>query len=591
MVITKKSVNVVLVGFGWTGAIYAQELTDAGQHVVALERGEMRDTAYDAKYPQVIDELAYAVRGKLFQDLSKETVTIRYKPGDSAVPYRQQGSFLLGNGVGGAGFHWNGMHYRVFPEELNLRSHYEQRYGKSFIPNDMTIQDFGVSYDELEPWFTFFENVCGTSGKAGNINGQIQPGGNPFEAWRSSEYPNKPLKNTYAANIFAKAATELGYNPYPAPSALASAVYTNPYGVRMGPCNYCGFCERFGCYMYSKASPQTTIMPVLMQKPNFELRTHAHVIKVNMDEQGRKATGVTYVDAQGREVFQPADIVILTAFGLHNVRLLMLSNIGDQYDPYTGKGTLGKNYAYQKSTGVQVVMPEGTILNPFIGTGAAGMAIDNLNGDNFDHSNLGFIGGASIRQVTYGGRPILNTPTANGTPTWGTAWKKGAIEGYQRIFSIGISGSVAAYRDAYLDLDPNYKDYLGLPLLRMTFDWHENENIMANYMGEKMLEVAKATGAEQVHFGKLPLDAHYDVRVYQSTHNTGGAIMGADPSSSVVNKYSQHWDVHNLFVTGASTFPQNMGYNPTGLVGALAYFSVHELVNNYLKSPGPLVHA
>ena len=37
-------------------------------------------------------------------------------------------------------------------------------------------------------------------------------------------------------------------------------------------------------------------------------------------------------------------------------------------------------------------------------------------------------------------------------------------------------------------------------------------------------------------------------RVYQSTHNTGGAIMGANPKESVVNKYLQSWDVSNVFV-------------------------------------------
>ncbi|MFP3534359.1 GMC family oxidoreductase N-terminal domain-containing protein, partial [Burkholderia sp. SIMBA_042] len=85
-------------------------------------------------------------------------------------------------------------------------------------------------------------------------------------------------------------------HPYPAPAANASGPYTNPYGVRLGPCNFCGFCENYGCYMYSKASPQTTILPVLLKKPNFELRTHSHVIKVNLDSTGKKAVGVTYID-------------------------------------------------------------------------------------------------------------------------------------------------------------------------------------------------------------------------------------------------------------------------------------------------------
>jgi len=144
MAIKKDKVDAVLVGFGWTGAILGQELTEAGLQVLALERGGMQDTPKDAEYPKVIDELAYSVRGKLFQDLSKETVTIRHGVDDVAVPYRQNGSFLLGTGVGGAGFHWNGMHYRVLPEELELRTRYETRYGKKFIPEGMTIQDFGL---------------------------------------------------------------------------------------------------------------------------------------------------------------------------------------------------------------------------------------------------------------------------------------------------------------------------------------------------------------------------------------------------------------------------------------------------------------
>ncbi|WP_287497730.1 GMC family oxidoreductase [Pandoraea sp. CB10b_02] len=591
MAIKKDKVDAVIVGFGWTGAILGQELTDAGLNVVALERGAMRDTPTDAQYPKVIDELEYSVRGKLFQELARETVTIRHTPDDLAVPYRQNGSFLLGNGVGGAGFHWNGMHYRILPEELRLRSHYEERYGKKFIPEGMTIQDFGVSYEELEPHFDFAEKVFGTSGKAGNLNGKIVPGGNPREGARSSEYPTPPLQNTYGATLFEKAAREVGFNPYPAPAANTSQPYTNPYGVRLGPCNFCGFCENYGCYMYSKASPQTTILPVLLKKPNFELRTHSYVTKVNLDGDGKKATGVTYIDAQGREVEQPADIVIMAAYQLHNVRLLLLSGIGKPYDPKTGEGVVGKNYAYQMNGTINVLLPKGTQLNPFIGTGAGGVSMDDLNGDQFDHGPLGFIGGASIRHVRYGGRPIKMTPTVPGTPSWGSQWKAGIADAYQRYMTIGISGSVMSYRDACLDLDPTYRDAYGLPLLRMTFDWHDNEYAMLGYMGDRMEEVGRAMNPEKVFRAIRKKGTHYDTRIYQSTHTTGGAIMGTNPSNSVVNKYLQSWDVSNVFVMGASAFPQNMGYNPTGVVAALAYWSAKAIREQYLKNAGPLVQA
>ena len=86
-------------------------------------------------------------------------------------------------------------------------------------------------------------------------------------------------------------------------------------------------------------------------------------------------------------------------------------------------------------------------------------------------------------------------------------------------------------------------------------------------------------------------DGHYSIVPYQTTHNTGGAAMGDDPATSAVNRYLQSWDVPNVFVMGASVFPQNAGYNPTGTVGALTYWAADAIRNRYLKNPGPLVQA
>ena len=88
-----------------------------------------------------------------------------------------------------------------------------------------------------------------------------------------------------------------------------------------------------------------------------------------------------------------------------------------------------------------------------------------------------------------------------------------------------------------------------------------------------------------------PREGKYDIVPYQTTHNTGGAIMGSNPQESVVNRYLQHWDVSNLFVMGSCAFPQNPGYNPTGTVGALALWAADAIKTKYLKNPGPLVQA
>ena len=580
------SVDVVLVGFGWTAAIIAQELTDAGVQVLALERGEFRDTVPDFATTTIQDELRYAVRKQIFESPERETLTFRNSADQTALPMRHLGSFLPAAGVGGAGVHWNGQCWRFLPSDFEIRSQVEQRYGKGFIPEGMNLQDWGVTYDDLEPYYDRFEYLCGVSGKAGNIDGARQAGGNPFEGPRKRDYPLPPLKRSASTTLFDRAAREAGFDPFPCPAANTSRPYRNPLGVQMGQCTYCGFCEWFGCGNYSKASPQTTILPVLLKKDNFSFRTRCNVTRVNTDSTGKKAIGVTYVDIDGNEFEQPAGMVVLCAFAQHNVHLLLLSQIGAPYDPQTGLGVVGRNYAYQITSAVDVFQKER--LNPFMGAGALGQGVDNFNGENFDHGPLGFIGGGYIALWNTGGRPILQHQLPKDAPKWGSGWKQAMHDNYLTSTSIATHGSVMSYRNNYLDLDPTWRDAYGNPLLRLTFDFQPNEHRMSDYLTHQATKIAQAIPGATHHAKKR--EGHYSIVPYQTTHNTGGAAMGADPRTSVVNRYLQSWDVPNLFVMGSSVFPQNAGYNPTGTVGALTFWAA-EAMKRYLKNPGPLVTA
>ena len=115
------------------------------------------------------------------------------------------------------------------------RTRMNERYGENFVDPDLTIQDWGVTYDELEPYFDKFELLLGTGGKAGNLKGKIQPGGNPFESWRSREYPNPPMKEQYGGVLFRKAAADMGYHPFVQPSSNMTRPYTNPEGCNSTP--------------------------------------------------------------------------------------------------------------------------------------------------------------------------------------------------------------------------------------------------------------------------------------------------------------------------------------------------------------------
>ena len=580
------SVDAVIIGFGWTGCILAEELTAAGLKVVALERGPWRDTSTDFPVTHDQDELRYHIRHDLFLRPAQETLTFRNNDGETALPIREWGSFMPPNGVGGGGVHWNAETWRFLPTDFNLRTHLTQRYGAKALPEDMTIQDWGVTYEDLEPHYDRFEYICGTSGKAGNLRGAIQDGGNPFEGARARDYPTPPMRQPYGPTLFGQAARDLGYHPFPQPSGNLSAAYTNPLGVSMAPCSYCGHCEWFGCGNYSKASPQTTIIPSAMRRSHFELRAECEVTRINLDASGRMAKSVTYVDSSGEEWEQPGDLVVLSAFQLFNVWLLLLSGIGKVYDPSSGEGVIGRNYSYQVTSSVDGFF-DNKNFNPFVASGAIGVCVDDFNGDNFDHSSLGFVGGGYIGAVMTNGRPLqtISRVPAN-TPKWGARWKKAVAESYLTSYSAATHGSCYSYRDCHLDLDPTYVDRLGRPLMRMTFDFHDNERKMSAYLTDKLDDIVKRMGARETI--KHPRAGQYDITPYQTTHTCGGAIMGTDPKTSALNRYLQSWDVSNLFVMGATAFPQNAGYNPTGTVAALAYWSATAIRERYLKSPGPL---
>ncbi len=585
-----KPVDVVTVGVGLTGCLTALELVKTGLKVVGLERGAPRYTVPDFQSPAIHDELRFSIRKGMMQDNVKEAVTFRNTSDQTALPIRRWASFLPGTGLGGSFVHWNGQSFRFQVADFIYKTHIEQRYGKKFLEacgSELTIQDWGVTYAELEPHFDRFEYLCGVSGKAGNIKGQIQPGGNPFEAPRGREYPTPPMKETYFGALFRKGANELGYHPYPQPSANLSQPYVNPEGLTLQQCVFCGFCERYACEHYAKSSPQTIILPVLLKNPNYELRTNCQVLRVNLDSTGKKATGVTYVDATGTEYEQPADLVLITAFPLNNVRMLLLSGIGKTYDPKTGEGVVGRNYTYQTVGGPTVFMDESINVNPFMASGANGTMIDDFGGDNFDHSQLGFIGGQYVGAIMTNGRPIEFHPTPPGTPKWGLEWKQAVARHYNHTVLIQQHGTSTASRLNYLDLDPTYKDAWGKPLLRMTFEFPENDIRMSQYIANKVVEIGRAMGGEIVVRGgtKRP----YTTTIYQSTHCAGGAIMGNDPKKSVVNRYLQCWDVPNVFSLGASAFPQNITYNYTVTLAALTYWALQAIKSRYLKSPGPLV--
>ena len=565
--------DVAIVGVGAAGGILAAELAKAGMKVIGLERGPRLKTP-DFQ----LDELRYFERQDLRPNVKRQPVTWRPNVNARAARTAEQNN---GNQAGGGTVHYGTLSWRMHENDLRARSATIERYGEKAIPEDSSLADWPLSYADLEPFYDRAEYELGVSGKAGNLKGQKVEGGNPFEGPRAREYPMPPLQVDQAGATFAGGAQKLGLHPFASPRAITSQTYQG-----RPACSYCSFCQSFGCFIGAKSSILVTKLPEADASGNFKLITGAMAYRVNSKDD--RATGVSYYGADGSDNTIEAELVIVAPFIYDNTRLLLLSKSEKFPDGLANSsGQLGRHLMAHIGARVFATYDDRHI-NIFMGPSAQRHSLDDFNADNFDHGGVGFIRGGqiSVAPAALEAGPIgtaMNLPTPPGTPRWGAAYRDFMAKNFTRYIGITAQTENLPYADQMIDLDPDVRDAWGLPAPRMTYDWRRpNERARIEFLQNKLEEIAHATGASKVWRAPLGQGA-------PGAHHEGGTRMGNDPNTSVVNKYGQSWDIHNLFVVGSSTFPSMSGFNPTLTIEALAYMSADAIVNKYKKSPGALL--
>lgn len=549
--------DVVVIGTGAGGGISSYVLTKAGVNVVAIEAGPWLD---EGDFTSNLDELGgFDMRNELGKwKVNHEVPTWRPNAqtpvGPTPVP-----PFLMNNGVGGSTIHWTGQAWRFTNKDFRIRSTTIDAYGEDALPTGSTIADWPLDYAELEPYYDNAEYLTGVSGAGGS---------NPFEEQRKRDYPMPPLQPRGFAEMVGASMTKQGYHPFPGPAGITS----QPYNGRPA-CTYCGFCTGYGCWTNAKASMHVTAIPEAQKTGKLEIRTNSRVTELLSNDKG-EVTGVKYVDDQGQEQEQPAGAVVLSAYTYENVRLLLLSRSGAYPDGLANNhGQVGRNYMAHTYLGANGLFP-GHRLNWDSGTAAQGICIDDLNSDNFDHAGLGFIRGG-ITTVGAEQRPIgMSRIVPPDVPQWGLEYRTFLEENAQAIGTVGTQLETLPYEANFIDLDPNKTDPYGIPVVRLTFDIYDNEHTAGKYIGGKLEEILKAAGATKAWGGGDP------VPFAINSHAYGGARMGDDPATSVVNKYSQAHEAPNLLVLGGATFPSTTGYNPTLTIEALAWMAAEHLAEN-----------
>ena len=563
MAVRLNKTDVVLIGLGGVGGLAVLPLTESGLEVVALEAGTWlspRDFAPD--------ELRNEIHGwpQSVQKANQEVPVHRATSSSPDSPRIELHPMM--NAVGGTTMHWWAQSWRLNPWDFKVVSETTRRYGASRIPVDSTVEDWPLELEDLEWYYDKVEHEIGVSGQAGNVKGVIDRRGNIFEGARSRGYPMPPLRGTGFTEIMSDAASRLGWNPFPGPAAINTEVYDN-----RAPCLYHGFCHRGGCHVEAKNSTAVSTIPKAQKTGNLAVVTEAHVTRIHVDKDGR-ASAVEYLK-NGEIYMQPADVVLLAGYTYENVRLLLLSD-SDAYPNglSNNNGQVGRHYmTHNTSAGVLALFPHE--LNRWYGLPAQGIAADEWADDNFDHTELDFIGGGNL-WVYSDRRPITaaNMHTFDMAPRWGSDWKSFIVRNADRWVNSYLQKSTLPYKENYLDLHPTVKDPLGFPVCRITADLKENERKVAYFIQDKMEKWFLEAGA--IATFRQPTGT-----MGPSTHAYGGTRMGNNKETNVVDCWGFSHEVPNLGVLGASVMGTSGAHNPTLTAQALAWRTAEHLVQNW----------
>jgi len=561
-------VDVVVVGLGAAGGVAVLPLTRAGLNVVGLEAGTWMNPGTDYK----ADEIHNNVRALVTtgNKVAGEVPTVRRSTAETAV---QQPRHPMMNAVGGTSIHYHAQSWRLNPWDFKVRSATLERYGPSYIPEYTTLEDWPVSYDDMEPYYDHIEYEVGVSGRAGNIQGQINPEGNIFEGPRRRDYPMPPLRSCDFLDHMLEAGRSIGYNPYHGPAAINSQAYDGRPG-----CQYHGYCDRGGCHVRAKNSTDVSTIPKALATGNLEVRDNCNVRRIESDNTG-KVTGVTYL-RDGQEYFQPARAVLLGCYTYENIRLLLLSRSGFYPDGLgNNRGQVGRHYFghwdIQGGTLVSALFPFD--INIWYGAIAQGVMVDDWADDNFDHSGMGFIGGSSLHVYTEK-HPI--GAAAMGTfgkvqRRWGSEWKDFIRVNAGRTQTAYIQTNTFPYEHTWADLDPNVRDPFGDPVLRVTNGPKRNEPMAAAHAADKMEAWFREAGASDI------VNTGGGVGPALSTHAHGGTRMGNSPVTSVCDPWGFSFEAKNLGILGGSVMPTAGARNPTQTLQALAWRTAQHLADDW----------
>ena len=534
--------DAIVIGSGMSGGWAAKEFCEHGLKTLLLERG--RDVKHLKDYPTTnMLPWEFKHRGQIPYEIAKDNPVIskcyafredamHFFVKDNEHPYIQEKPFdwIRGYQVGGKSIMWarQTQRWSDFDFEGPARDGY--------------AVDWPIRYKDIAPWYSYVEKFVGISGNKDGL--EELPDGEFLPAWEmtcvETHFKESLAKNYHGRHlIYARCA----HLTQPQPIHLQQG---------RGQCQARNLCQR-GCPFGGYFNANSSTIPWAEKTGNLTLRPHSVVHSIIYDEAKGKATGVRIIDAntkQPTEYFAP---VIFVNAGAINTNLVLLNSTSNRFPNGLGNdnGLLGKYVAFHNYRARISARYEGMLDSTTEQARASYAYVPRFR--NVRKQETDFLRGYAM--TFWLGRYSYTSPDG-----FGEVLKNKLMDtsdpGPWQIGS-QFMGETIPKATNHVALDENKKDEWGIPLIKLSIDYDDNDEMMLKDFMEQTTEMYGKAGFTDIKTTDSKQAPGLDI------HEMGGVRMGKDPKTSLLNEWNQLHVCKNVFVSDGACMTSTSTQNPS----------------------------